>query len=33
VREELLFRPGPELADVLVGLYDLVPELEAILAI
>jgi hypothetical protein len=32
VREVLLFRPGPELADVLVSLYDLVPELETILA-
>src|SRR5262249_5591989 len=31
MREELLFRPGPELADVLVGLDGLVPELEAVL--
>src|SRR5262249_12339333 len=30
VREKLLFGPGPELADVLVGLDRLVPELEAV---
>src|ERR1700689_3963278 len=30
VREELLFRPDPELADVLVSLDGFVPELEAI---
>src|ERR1700741_2692263 len=29
--EEFLFRPSPELADVLVGLDGLVPELEAVL--
>src|ERR1700722_16328076 len=30
MREELGFRPSPELADVLVGLYCFVPELEAV---
>src|ERR1043166_3624665 len=30
VREKFLFRPSPELADVLVGLDGLVPELEAV---
>src|SRR5215472_6768998 len=30
MREELLFRPSPELADVLVGLDGLVPELEPV---
>src|SRR3984885_15057442 len=31
VGEELAFRPGPELADVLVGLYRLVPERQPVL--
>jgi hypothetical protein len=31
VREVFLFGPGPELADVVVGLDGLVPELEAVL--
>src|ERR1700722_6848275 len=30
VGEELAFRPGPELTDVLVGLYRLVPEREPV---
>src|SRR5262249_46850075 len=30
MREVLLLRPGPELADVVIGLDDLVPELEAV---
>src|SRR5271156_2218678 len=31
--EELLFRPGPELADILVGLDGLVPELEPVFGV
>src|ERR1700688_4184796 len=28
--EEFRFRPGPELTDILVGLDDLIPQLEAV---